>query len=182
MAGEETSEWVLDPEAFPLYYPLSAPFMVDGTPTGAVGARAELVKTINNFPHIFYGVRIRNVYPLPSVELADAFRAVRLLDNDQTIRIDLAQENITAQATLQDLVVGGSSGDGGQVVHWHPFPKPYLLAGGNEIRVELQRLTGYPNLDDDNPVLPVARAALVTSVHRRDFRTQPPQRVRAPGT
>ena len=104
-----------------------------------------------------------------------------MLDNDQSVRIDLAQQNIVAQATLQDHIIGGNAGDGGQTLHWHPFPKPYLFAGGNEVRVVLQRLTGYPTLDAEGefPVLPTARVTLVTSVHRRDYRTQPPRRIDA---
>ena len=168
-------------QGFPLYYSTSAPLLLDGEPSGAAGARAELVRELNNFPHIFYGVRLRNVYPLPKVDLADEFRAVKLLDADQVVEVNLAQQNITAQATPQDQLVGGIPSDaGGGAVHWHPFPHPYLMAGGNEIRIVVTRLTSYPNLDDDNPVLPVVRATLVTAVFRKGFRTTQPHRVHPP--
>lgn len=160
-------------QGFPLYYSLSAPFLIDGNPSGAVGALATMTRELNNFPHIFYGLRIRNVYPLPNIDLADEFRAVRMVDNDQVIQISLAQQNITAQQIEQSALVGGHAGDNGGV-HWHPFPHPYLMAGGNNVEVEVTRLTGYPPLDDDNPVLPVCRATLVTAVFRKGFRTVAP--------
>lgn len=167
-------------QGFPLYYSLSAAFLdSEGDPSGAVGARAELVRELNNFPHIFYGVRIRNVYALPDVDLAAAFAAARLVDNDQVVEIQLAQQNITAQALLQDELVGGHAGVSGGV-HWHPFPHPYLMAGGNNVRLVVTRLNGYPDLDEDNPVLPVCRAALVTAVFRKGFRTVAPPGVFPP--
>lgn len=181
ISPEQWLEMFDDPEVFPLYYPASAPFLDDGAgggaPSGAAGAQATVNPTINNFPHTFYGVRVRNVYELPDPALADAFRAVKLVDQDQTIRIELAQENVTANATLQDHVVGGAQGSTGGI-HWHPFPVPYLLAGGNEVNVVLRRLTSYPllSVEPEIPVLPIAHVTLVTGVHRKDFRTVPPQR------
>jgi hypothetical protein len=166
-------------EGFPFYYPMSAPFLLDGDPSGAVGARAELTRELNNFPHIFYGLRLRNVYPMPSIDNADDWNLLKQLDADQLIRIDLAQQNIVAQPTLQDTVTGGLAGRGGGVTHWHPFPHPYLLAGGNNIDVEVTRITGYPDLAQDLPVHPVCYATLVTAVFRRGLRTVPPSRVHA---
>lgn len=167
-------------QGFPLYYSTSAPFLdSEGKPSGGAGAVAELVKELNNFPHIFYGVRLRNVYPMPSIDLADEFKAVKLLDADQVVDIDLAQQNVTAQAILQDGLVGGIN-DAGQTAHWHPFPHPYLMAGGNEIRLTVRRLTGYPDLAEDEPVLPTIRLTLVTAVFRKGFRTTQPHRVHPP--
>lgn len=177
MADEKELGWVLDPEAFPLYYSGSSEFTIDGQASGAVGAEAQVTRELNNFPHIFYGVRVRNLYPLPNIDLREQWLAVKQLDADQTVRIELAQQNVTAQATVQDLLVGGLAGAGGGTQHWHPFPKPYLFAGGNEVNVIVRRLTAYPDLDEQNPVRPTLHVTLVTSVHRAEYRSVPPQRI-----
>lgn len=166
-------------EGFPFYYAMSAPFELDGNPSGAAGAVAEMDRELTNPPHIFYGVRLRNVYPMDAIENAAAFLAVKQLDSDQMIRIDLAQQNICAQPTLQDTVVGGTAGGGGTVVHWHPFPHPYLCAGANNIALRVVRLTGYPDLAQGVPVHPVCHATLVTAVFKDGLRTVPPSRVYA---
>lgn len=177
------SNW-LDPEAFPFDYGVSAPFLNgQGQPSGVAGAVVELTREINNFPHVFYGVRIENVYELPDVDLIEPWKAARAVDFQQTVRVELAQQNVTAQPIVQSTLIGGHSGDGGGVVHWHPFQRPYALAGGNEIRITVQRLTSYPLLstDPEIAVLPVCHVTIVTAVYRKDMRTVPPRRIRQPG-
>ena len=64
----------LSPQTFPIYYPMGAqPFLGgNGQPSGASGATARLTRDLSNFPHMFMGLRISNVYALgddPSAEV-----------------------------------------------------------------------------------------------------------------
>lgn len=151
----------LGPEAFPLFYNVGNPFMLNGERSGALNARARCTFELNNWPHVAFGLRIVNVYAVPdgfSAEDVPLFNAMKLwMDEDQEVSFTLAQQNVIAtplhQATL--------TGRGGQ--HWHPFPKPYLFRGANQARVEVTRLTAYPQLVQED-VLPVCRCTLVTAV------------------
>lgn len=160
-------------EGFPFYYPMDGQFQnANGDPSGDAGATAELSKTITTFPHLLYGLRIRNVYPLPSIEDNNDFVANKRLDADQTVEIKLSQQNITAGGVLQDHITGGGQGI---TAHWHPFPKPYLMAGGNEILIFVRRITSYIPLNGGD-VEPRCFATLVTQILRGDRRTVPPHR------
>lgn len=156
----------LGPEAFPLEYSSESAFLDgSGVPSGALGARATLSFELNNWPHVAYGVRIVNIYPLPadpSADDLDRYRtAKQWLDDDQAVTINLSRQNITTQAVHQATLQGRS----GQ--HWHPFPKPYLFRGGNNCLIEVTRLVGYPTIGDV-AVLPVCRATLITAVSVSD--------------
>lgn len=147
----------LVPQLFPKYYSMGpVALTVDGAPSGAAGAVAILTKELSNFPHILYGVRISTTYTLPTTIIgepvapgipatADDVRAqldhyarLRSMDTQQTVTINLSQQNITGQAMLQ----GQLCGETGTV--WHPFPAPYPMAGGNNVNVEVRRATSYP--------------------------------------
>ncbi len=161
----------LVPQLFPKYYSMGpVALTVDGSPSGAAGAVAVLTKELSNFPHILYGVRISNTYELPTTtiglpvgtpataeqviaQLEHYERMKRFVDVEQTVTINLSQQNITGQAMLQGQLCGQS----GTV--WHPFPAPYPMAGGNNVNVEVRRVTSYPNyplLDSDvDPAAPI---------------------------
>jgi hypothetical protein len=141
----------LGPEAFPLYYNAANPFLLNNQRSGAVNARARLSFELNNWPHVAFGLRITNVYPLP--EGADD----QLFDV-QEISFVLAQQNVIADPIHQATLTGGQNG-----IHWHPFPKPYLFRGANQARMDVVRLTAYPQLGQED-ILPVCRATLVTAV------------------
>jgi len=166
---EFVRQW-LGPEAFPLYYPGSAPFQLNGVASGARGAQAVVSPPINNFPHVVYGVRIVNTWEIPdAADLADVDVVHKWVDDDQNVQVKLAQQNVTAGFVHQATLCGTR-------VHWHPFPKPYFLAGGNVVEVTLTRLTGYPLIAED-AILPTARVTLLTAVYTGNARTSPPHRV-----
>ena len=161
---------VFHPEAFPLYYRDRQPFLLDGQASGAANAEANLRVTFNTNPHIFYGIRIQNVYETPPN--ADDFEPIQRIglmgyDADQTVRVEFAQQNITAD----QIAMGTLQGRFG--LHWHPFPTPYYLRGANECRIILRRLTSYPILTSDGEdfnVLPQVHVTLVTASLRDDMR------------
>lgn len=151
----------LGPEAFPLYYNAASPFLLNNNPSGAANARARLSFELNNWPHVAFGLRIVNVYGLPAGSDADDVQLFRVLkewfDDEQEITFTLAQQNVIADPIHQRTMCGA------QGVHWHPFPKPYLFRGANIAQMTLTRLTGYPQVNDED-ILPTVRATLVTAV------------------
>lgn len=166
----------LAPQLFPKYYTMGpVPFTLNGAPSGAVGATATLSKAISNFPQIMYGVRVSNVYQLPTSPTAldlqklDAYH--RWLDGEQTIGINLSQQNVTAQPMLQVQLTG--RGDS----VWHPFSAPYPMAGGNSINLEIRRITGYPDFDQSEAVEPTVFATLLVAEFKATRSTTSVKRV-----
>ncbi len=169
----------LSPQVFPIYYPMGdQPFLAsNGTPSGAVGARARLQRPLSNFPHMFMGLRISNVYdlwtdvPQPTAEQVQLARFLReWTDAEQTVRITLAQQNVTAELLYQPHLTGH---DG---INWAPFPAPFPMAGGNNIQVEVQRTSAYPQFNDTD-ILPTCSVTILAAVLRADLETSPPRRV-----
>lgn len=162
-------------QMFPIYYPAEAAFTVDGssggTPSGLVGASATLTFTINTRPHGFLGVRLRNVFPVPTFALATVaasyfptWRDLHALDVDQDMSFELAQQNVVVRSADQALVVGGPGIPGSYV--WHPFACPYPFRGGNNVVVRVRRTTSYPLVtnaqeQDVEGVFPVLKGLLV---------------------
>lgn len=161
MPAAEMARAFLGPEAFPLYYNAAGPFQLNNQPSGSTNARARVSFELNNWPHVAFGIRIVNVYPLPTAATADdvaRFRAMKdYIDGDQEMTFVLAQQNVIADPIHQATMTGRAG------VHWHPFSKPYLFRGANIAQVQFTRLTDYPQLVDED-VLPVVRATLVTAV------------------
>lgn len=169
----------LNPQVFPIYYPMGAQPFTDGNgqPSGAVGATARLNRSLSNFPHMFMGLRISNEYDnLGQTPSADDVQLVRFLkewtDAEQTVTINLAQQNITADQLAQQHLTGH---DG---INWAPFPAPFPMAGANDITVTIRRTTSYP-LVAGVAVQPVARVTILAAVFRGDMRTAPVRRVHA---
>ena len=172
---EEDYQW------FPFYFPLGpATFLgSNGEPSGAAGSEARFTKSISNFPFIFHGVRIDHVYPIAPTWGPDDISLYRVckefVDFEQSLKIELTQQNILAEATLQSLVTG-RRGD-----YWSPFPCPFPMAGANNITIQMRRLTSYPAIGT-NPVveiIPQIRLAIVGCVGRDKKQTTPPHRVGA---
>ena len=170
------SAFGLQPQAFPIYYPMGPNAFIDasGDPSGAVGARARLGRDLSNFPHMFMGLRITNLYALPDEPTADdvqLFRALKeWVDGEQSVRIELAQQNITADSVL-DVQLTGRAG-----IHWHPFPVPFPMAGANSITVEITRLSPYPQLGGSS-ITPQVSVSILAAVMRADLKTAAPHRV-----
>ena len=177
MAEPQADAILRKAQTFPIYYPGEARFELDSstggkTPSGAVGATATIIITINTRPHGFLGIRLRNVYAIPERALEPiaatyfpSWRDIHALDGDQDVKMDLAQQNVTADRTDQNLLVGGPVASGGGVV-WHPFACPYPFRGGNNVTIEVRRTTAYPlilPLTDDpvEGIFPVCKAVLV---------------------
>jgi hypothetical protein len=169
------SAFGLDPQIFPIYYDLAEPFLgASGARSGAAGATAKLEKSISNFPHMLFGLRVISVYPFPGTPAQGDEVTYGLMkewmDDEVTLQMTLAQQNVTAQA----IPVRNLNGKNG--INWHPFAVPFPMAGGNNIEILLTRLTSLPDLGDA-PTLPEARVTLVAGVFRADMKTSPPHRV-----
>lgn len=145
MAGPNAAK-LFNTQRFPIYYPGRAQFVnANGDPSGAAGSTATATVTLNTRPHALVGLRIRNVYQPPAAADAVAFgplfstwRDLKLLDVEQDITLDLAQQSVIIRAASQSLITG----PGGSV--WHPFACPYPFRGGNNIVVTLRRNVAYP--------------------------------------
>lgn len=165
----------MEAQWFPIYYPMGPKAFQDanGDPSGAVGATAELTKEISNWPILFMGLRITNVYALPlaptSLDLETYRAAKNFVDDEQTVRIALSQQNITAEATLQVQVTGKSG------VYWAPFPVPFPMAGSNNIAITIQRVTPYPQIDGER-IVPTCFATILAAVARNSEQTVPVRR------
>lgn len=156
---------------FPIYYSMGPTSFKDstGTASGAAGATVRLSKAIPNWPIMFLGLRITNVYGFPNDEptTADLARfdtSRRYLDDLQTIRITLSQQSIASEETLQVQVTGKSG------VYWAPFPVPFPMAGGNSVNVDIRRSVGYPTIGDE-AVLPQAQGTMICAVARNNEQT-----------
>ena len=169
----------MEAQWFPVYYPMGPKAFLDanGTPSGAVGSVAELTKDISNWPLLFMGLRITNVYALPAtpseLDLRVFEASKRYVDDEQTVRIALSQQNITAEQTLQVQVTGKSG------VYWAPFPVPFPMAGGNDIAVSVTRVTPYSQIDG-NLIIPTCFATILAAVARNTEQTVPTRRVGPP--
>lgn len=161
---------------FPQYLPFGPVDFVDatGTRSGARGAVATLSRSLPNWPILFVGIRISNLFDLPenptALDIQTYEAAKRFLDAEQTVRINLSQQNITAEATLQSQVTG----NGGQ--YWSPLPVPFPMAGGNTIAVDITRQTPYPQINDAD-VLPTCHGSIIALQARMSEQTIPPQRI-----
>ena len=166
----------LVPQLFPKYYAIGpVPFTRDGVPSGAAGAEAILTKELSNFPQILYGVRISNVYALPDPVDASHILQAQLyhdwLDGEQTVGVNLSQQNVTAQPMLQSQLTG--RGDSA----WHPFSAPYPMAGGNTVNLQVRRVTGYPDFIESDAVEPVVFATLLAAEFKATRSTTAVKRV-----
>lgn len=170
----EPQDTLYQPEQFPLYYQGSGQFKVGANPSGVAGAIAQVAIEINNYPHIAYGFRVVNTYSLPSAfVVANPFFRMGLLlggtDDDQTIEINFAQQNITARAINQRAFQGLAG------INWHPFAVPYFLRGGNNMKLTFTRVTTYPTVNDgeeppvDVEIFPTVDVTLVTGVLVSDY-------------
>lgn len=168
------SSFGLNSQAFPIYYAMGPTRFIDGKgePTGKKGSIARLSRALSNSPHMLIGLRVQNVINFPDFENATnvansaIYEMARLQGPEQTVRINLSQQNISADAVLQSTLCGDGQ-------HWHPFPAPFPMAGGNEIEVEIQRVSSYPDYNNKTPVIPEVYVTLVAAVLRTDL-SQPP--------
>lgn len=160
----------LESQWFPIYYPMGPKAFLDadGAPSGAVGSTAILTKELSNWPILFMGLRITNVYPLPAQPTSldiDTYEVCKnFVDDEQTMRVELSQQNITAEETLQVQVTGKSG------VYWAPFPVPFPMAGANDISLTVKRVTPYPQINSAL-VIPTCFATIVAAVARNSEQT-----------
>lgn len=167
-----------DYQWFPFYFEMGPSSFIDAAsaPSGAAGSIATFTKSISNFPFIFHGVRVENTYDIQADwgadDIAKYQACKRFVDYEQSLKIELTQQNILSQHTLQSLVQG-RNGD-----YFSPFPCPFPMAGANNITIEMQRITSYPVIGQDL-IVPSVRVALVGCVGRNEKQTQPPHRVGA---
>ena len=138
-------------QRIPVLFPGSARFQnADGAPSGAVGATATVEISINLQPQMLVGIRVANVYAIPTQgQAAERFPYYDRLDEEQTLTTELTQSNIIVRAAMQSTVTGRRG------FHWHPFSVPYLWRGGNNLTMVITRLTSYPDY-----ILPTAHVTL----------------------
>lgn len=166
----------LEAQWFPQYLPFGpVPFQdAGGDPSGAARSTATLSRDIPNFPILFVGLRINNAFELPTspteLDMRIYEASKRFIDNEQTVRVQLSQQNITAEPTFQAQLTG----NGG--IYWSPFSVPFPMAGGNNVSVELVRITGYPDLSN-GPILPRVHCTMIALQARNSEQTMPPMRV-----
>jgi hypothetical protein len=157
-------------QKFPVYYSGVSEFKLDGKASGLRGAVATVEIGLNNRPHEIVGVRIRNSYarfPTPTIQIQDPAPGegdplpapvnanwaaindgcclLEDLDDEQTVQIDLAQQNVIIRNMHQRELCGKNG------IHWHPFPCSYPFRGGNNMFVQLTRLQSYPFTDNPSP-------------------------------
>jgi hypothetical protein len=167
---EEDYQW------FPFEYSLGPESFTgsDGAPTGLVGSEARLTRPISNFPFIWKGVRVWNTFPMNpqwDVTAIAMFEAVKKwVDPEQSIKIELTQQNVLSDPILQPLVVGQGGG------YWAPFVAPFVMAGGNNIDIVIRRATSYPTIGGDAITPQVHVAAVGMTGRKKDSRSQPPTR------
>lgn len=166
----------MEAQWFPQYLPFGpVPFKdAAGVESGARGAVARPSRSLPNFPILFIGLRISNVFELPPqptlTDLATYEACKRFLDNEQNVFINLSQQNITAEAVLQSQLTG----NGG--IYWSPFAVPFPMAGSNSISLEITRRTPYPFIGDE-AVKPVVEVTIIAAQARSGPQTMPPMRV-----
>ena len=150
-------------QAFPIYYTAEArPFQLNGQNSGAVGASARLSHTFNNSPHRIMGVRMCNTFDLPTdtqggpptADQMALWMLCREINDDQEVRLELSQQSVFAQFVNQKALCGKN----GEI--WHPFATPFVVAGGNDFKLEVRRIIGFPSIGG-HPVLPYVSATLI---------------------
>lgn len=167
----------LNSQAFPAYYAMGPVRFIDanGEETGEKGARARVSRSLSNSPHMLMGIRIQNVINfapnLGELGTSDTdvaiYESARKMGDEQVVRINLSQQNISADAVLQSTICGTE----GQ--HWHPFPAPFPMAGGNEIEVEITRTSSYPSYSFANRIIPEVHVTLLAAVLRSGMPSDP---------
>jgi len=139
-------------QRFPVVYPAQAQFKVGGNESADANAVAKLQFSLNNNPHEITGLRLTNTYDIPpeflSLAIPDGPDYLTRLDMEQTITMRMAQQNVVLSDTHQKLVTGA---DG---IHWHPFELPYPFRGGNNVTVDVKRITAY-TLPGSDPLITI---------------------------
>lgn len=123
-------------QEFPLYYSGTAPFQNNGQPSGLAGAFAQVRIALTNAPHIIGGIRIVLTYPGEPSDLVTYRQGY--LDDENTVEISLAQQNITAGPVHQRTICGTNG------ILWQPFYVPFGAAGTNNFNIRLVRVTSFP--------------------------------------
>jgi hypothetical protein len=150
----------VQPTLFPVAQPFDAVQLRDssGNLSGAAGARARLQTSLNNSPQILYRLTFQVSYELPAEFFAANLDFKKLMreggiDDDFTVDIKLTQQNITeGPVHVRDL-------QGFLTVNMHPLVVPYAFQGGNNITVDVQRVSSYPVVNEV-VVVPTIRATL----------------------
>jgi hypothetical protein len=158
----------IQPTLFPTYQPFDPVQFRDagGIPSGVAGARAKLVTSLNNAPQILYRLTFQVSYELPAEFFATHPEFKKWMreggiDDDFTVDIKLTQQNPTqGPVHVRDL-------QGFLSINQHPLAVPFAFQGGNNITVDVQRLTGYPVIDDVE-IVPTVRATLVLGMFVSD--------------
>ncbi len=144
---------------YPRVFPASAPYLVDGAPSGAAGAIATLAIALDTFPQAITRITIAHTYQIADVLFLaqpEIYRNLAPIDDMATLRVTAAQQNVTANPVV---LLGWQSARNAFPV---PLPAPYLVAGTNQITFEVRRLVGYPTIPDVPPILPVAHVTVWT--------------------
>lgn len=153
-------------QRFPVIYGASAQFKTGSNEGAGPGAVAKLQFSLNNNPHEITGLRISNSYEVPAGFLSGLEGGGPLLlarlDQQQTVSMRMSQQNVVIDEVLQPLITGGG-GINGSAEHWHPFELPYPFRGGNNMTVDVTRLTAYTNPNVD-PVISIEAVTVYAAV------------------
>jgi len=170
MANDMNQAWSalgLQPQAFPAFDAASATYFQDGNneKSGAAGSELKIGFSLDNFPRMILGVRVKNVWQMPEdpteAEIRLCEYVSRVVDSQQTISVDLTTSNITLRnPVLQSALMGDGS-------VWHSFPAGFDAAGGNDFNLSIRRVTSYPLLRDVR-IVPTVYVSLVSIAMRAD--------------
>lgn len=134
-------------QKFSLAYPGEAVFQPPSSesPQVIAGSVARITIPLTTRPYALTSIRIRNVYEIPEVDFnGTTFQPPQLvdyfarIDDDQDVKVELAQQNVVVDPANQALVQGAKG------IHWHPLACPYPFRGGNNVVLTIRRRTAYP--------------------------------------
>lgn len=177
--NEAWSRLGLSPEAFP-GFDNSKPAQFQNSAGDFVatsGSQVKITYSLDNFPRMALGLRVRNVWELPDDPSDEEVRLAeyvsRYIDDQQTIEVTMTQNNVTLRNPGLQAIMQGAAG--GYV--WHNWPAALPLAGGNDLSVTITRVTNYPMLRDTR-INPKVYVSLVEIILRADRLTVAPMRMK----
>lgn len=146
---------------FPILMSKRAPFLIDGSPSGALGSIATTTVVVDNYPHMLYGVRLAVTYEIPAAlfGLIPDFKANMRqggVDFDFDLTINTSQQSIALEPAHAENVQGA------QGIMKLPFPVAYPVRGSNNITIEARRLSSYAQVRVDGIILDVAPTLKIT--------------------
>lgn len=148
------------------HFGASAVFKDNLSPSGDVGARANVVISLDNWPEAVVGVRVAFSYVIPAAYLNSNPMAAVGFDQvvDQcNIDVTFAQQNLTDENVHLRTFQGYPGG-----LIYVPLPVPQMMRGANQVKIRLTRLMAMPTVDN-SIIVPTAHFTVVGVSLMSDF-------------